>query len=208
MICTEQEIGGKAYYSNLTDSTLTNTTNKKVAIVDRNPKRTPKVMRKVYATAIENAQKKVQIINPYFTPTKPIKKAIKKAIKDGVKVEIMIPSKSDIKFSPDAALYIANQLRKEGADIYMFNEGFHHSKVMMVDSLYCTIGSSNLNSRSMHYDYEVNAFIFNVETTSELIGIFEEDVKNSTLLTSEMYKKRSTWKKFVSWFAHILTPFI
>ena len=206
--CTEQEIGGKAYYSNLTDSTLTNTTNKKVAIVDRNPKRTPKVMRKVYATAIENAQKKVQIINPYFTPTKPIKKAIKKAIKDGVKVEIMIPSKSDIYFSPDAALYIANQLRKEGADIYMFNEGFHHSKVMMVDSLYCTIGSSNLNSRSMHYDYEVNAFIFNVETTSELIGIFEEDVKNSTLLTSEMYKKRSTWKKFVSWFAHILTPFI
>ena len=207
--CTEQEIGGNAYYySTRSDSTFANIQNKKVAIVDRNPKRNPKVMRKVYVNAIENAQKKVQIINPYFTPTKPIKKAIKKALKDGVKVEIMIPSKSDIKFSPDAAMYIANQLRKKGADIYMYNEGFHHSKIMMIDSIYCTVGSTNLNSRSLHYDYEINAFIFNTETTGELIGIFEEDVKNSTLLTSDMYKKRSTWKKFVSWFAHLFTPFI
>ena len=207
--CTKQEISGNAYYhSTRSDSTNTNIQNKKIAIVDRNPKRNPKVMRKVYINAIQNAQKKVQIINPYFTPTKSIKKAIKKALKDGVKVEIMIPSKSDIKFSPDAAIYIANQLRKQGADIYMYNDGFHHSKIMMIDSLYCTIGSTNLNSRSLHYDYEVNAFIFNKETTGELIEIFEEDIKNSTLLTSNMYKKRSAWKKFVSWFAHLFTPFI
>lgn len=206
--CTNQEISGNDYYPYQTDSTYTKIQDKEIAIVDRYPKRNPETMRKVYARAIETAQKKVQIINPYFTPTKIITKAIKRAIQNGVKVEIMIPGKSDIKFTPDAALYIANQLRKEGADIYIFNGGFHHSKIMMIDSLYCTVGSTNLNSRSLHYDYEVNAFVFDTETTHELIDMFIDDKEDSTLLTSEMYKKRSVWKKFVGWFAHLLTPFL
>ena len=206
--CTKQDIDGEAYFPYVKDSTFSADQNKEVAIVDRRPKKTPKTMRRVYAKAIESAQEKVQIINPYFTPTRTIRKAITNAVKKGVKVEIMIPGKSDIKFSPDAAMYIANQLRKKGADIYIFNGGFHHSKIMMVDSTYCTIGSTNLNSRSLHYDYEVNAFVFDKETTSELMDIFKEDQENSTLLTAEMYKKRSLWKKFVGWFAHLLTPFL
>lgn len=206
--CTNQSIQGNAYYPYQTDSTYTKKQDKEIAIIDRYPKRNPETMRRVYARAIETAQKKVQIINPYFTPTKIITKAIKKAIQNGVKVEIMIPGKSDIKFTPDAALYIANQLRKEGADIYIFNGGFHHSKIMMVDSLYCTVGSTNLNSRSLRYDYEVNAFVFDTETTHELIDMFTDDKEDSTLLTAEMYKKRSVWKKFVGWFAHLLTPFL
>ena len=165
-------------------------------------------MRRAYAKAIESADNKVQIINPYFTPTRIIKKAIKKAIKQGVKVEIMIPGKSDISFTPDAVLYTANKLRKKGAEIYIFNGGFHHSKIMMVDSLFCTIGSTNLNSRSLRHDYEVNAFIFDQEITGELMDIFKEDQTNSTLLTGEIYKKRSVWKKFLGWFAHLFTPFI
>lgn len=205
---SKQEIGGDIYYPYKNDSTITSDLQKKVAIVDRYPKKSPKIMRRVYAKAIESATDKVQIINPYFTPTKIIKKAIKKALNKGVKVEIMIPGKSDIPFTPDAAMYIANRLRKKGADIYIFNGGFHHSKIMMIDSLYCTVGSTNLNSRSLRYDYEINAFIFNEETTNELMEIFKEDQKNSTLLTKEIYKERSTWKKFWGWFAHLFTPFL
>lgn len=205
---TQQSIGGDMYYPYRLDAGNSLSGGKKIAIVDRYPKRNPEVMRRAYAQAIESAEDKVQIINPYFTPTRIIKKAIKKAVKKGVKVEIMIPGKSDIPFTPDAALYIANKLRKKGADIYIFNGGFHHSKIMMVDSLYCTVGSTNLNSRSLRYDYEVNAFIFDEETTEELIGVFEEDKMNSTLLTAEAYKKRTPWKKFLGWFAHLFTPFL
>ena len=166
------------------------------------------MVQNVYIKAIESANEKVQIINPYFTPVKSVKKAINQALKNGVKVEIMIPGKSDIGFTPDAAMYIANKLRKKGADIYIFNGGFHHSKIMMVDSLYCTVGSTNLNSRSLRFDYEVNAFIFDKETTNELIQMFKEDQEDSTLLTAEMYKKRTIWKKFIGWFAHLFTPFL
>ena len=206
--CTKQDIGGDAYYPLRKDTAESLISGKNVAIVDRYPKKNPKIMREVYAHAIENAKNKVQIINPYFTPTKKIKKAIKKATKKGVKVEIMIPGKSDIGFTPDAVLYVSNKLRKKGVDIYIYNGGFHHSKVMMIDSLYCTVGSTNLNSRSLHYDFEVNAFIFDRETTDELIQLFNEDKEDSTLLTSEIYKDRTVWKKFIGWFAHLFTPFL
>ena len=111
-------------------------------------------------------------------------------------------------FTPDAAFYTSNKLRKKGAEIYIYNGGFHHSKIMMVDSLFCTVGSTNLNSRSLRYDYEVNAFIFDKETTHELSSMFEDDKKDSTLLTKEEYKKRSAWKRFVGWFANMFTPFL
>jgi cardiolipin synthase len=204
---TGEEINSQIYYPNNED-TLKIYEQENIAIVDRHPTKTSKVMRRVYAKAIETANNKVQIINPYFTPTNIITKAIKKALDKGVKVEIMIPGKSDIKFTPEAAFYIANKLRKEGADIYIFNGGFHHSKIMMIDSLYCTVGSTNLNSRSLRYDYEVNAFIFNQETTNEMTTLFNKDKENSTLLTRDVYLKRTPWKRFVGWFAHLLTPFL
>ena len=203
---TKQHVSGSQYYPLRNDSTFKG--NKNVAIVDRIPKKEPRLMRQTYIKSIDAAQDKIQIVNPYFTPSPSIKKAIKRALKRGVEVEIMIPGKSDIPFTPDAAFYTANKLRKKGAKIYVYNGGFHHSKIMMVDSLFCTVGSTNLNSRSLRYDYEVNAFIFDKETTHELNTMFEHDKLDSTLFTKEEYKKRSGWKRFVGWFANLFTPFL
>lgn len=203
---TKQSVGGDKYYPLRKDSTFRG--DKQVAIVDRVPRQSPKLIRQTYIKSIDAAQDKVQIVNPYFTPTPSIKKAIKRALKRGVEVEIMIPGKSDIPFTPDAAFYTVNKLRKKGAEIYVYNGGFHHSKIMMVDSLFCTVGSTNLNSRSLRYDYEVNAFIFDKETTHELNTMFEQDKQDSSLLTREAYKKRSGWKRFVGWFANLFTPFL
>lgn len=97
---------------------------------------------------------------------------------------------------------------KRGAKVYLFNGGFHHSKVMMVDDSFCTVGTANLNSRSLRYDYETNAFIFDPETTAELTEMFEHDKGRSTLLTPEVWKERSAWKKFVGWFGNLFTPFL
>ena len=120
----------------------------------------------------------------------------------------MIPAVSDVPFTPEAAMYTVHKLMKRGAKIYLFNGGFHHSKVMMVDSVFCTVGTANLNSRSLRYDYETNAFIFDPSTTKQLTNMFERDKKNSTLLTPEVWKERSAWKKFVGWVANLMTPFL
>lgn len=201
---TKEKIEGEAYFPQFAPDA----NGKDVAIVDRWPRKTPKTMRRAIARSIHAAQHKVQIINPYFVPTKSIKKEIKKALERGVDVEIMISSKSDISFTPDATFYISHKLMKRGAEIFMYDEGFHHSKVMMVDESFCTVGSTNLNSRSLRYDYETNAFIFDKETTQELIDMFEEDKEGSTIMTQENWKERSKWKRFIGWFAHLFTPFI
>ncbi|WP_448788676.1 cardiolipin synthase [Bacteroides graminisolvens] len=203
---TKQQVKGAAYYPQFSgDTTIFD---KSIAIVDRAPRIRSKEMRKTYAASIRSAQHCIQIVNPYFVPTHSIREALKDALARGVKVEIMISSKSDIPFTPEATFYLAHKLMKRGANIYLFNKGFHHSKIMMVDSLYCTVGSANLNSRSLRYDYETNAFIFSKQTTKELSDLFEKDKKGSILLTPQRWKERSNWNKFLGWFANLLTPFI
>jgi cardiolipin synthase len=165
-------------------------------------------MRRIYANAINLAKDSIQIINPYFVPTPIIRKALKKAVADGVKVEIMISAKSDIPFTPEASYYVGNKLAKLGADVYLYDGGFNHSKVMSVDGRFCTVGSTNLNSRSLFYDYEDNLFIFDKDATARLIELYNADKRESYKLTREVWKKRSCWKKFCGWVANLLTPFV
>lgn len=203
---TGQHIGGPAYFPDLPQ--LPDSIAEEIAIVDRTPRETPRSISHAYTVSIEAAQKNIQIVNPYFVPTKSIRMAIKKALKKGTEVEIMIPAVSDIPFTPEASLYIVHKLMKRGAKIYLFKGGFHHSKVMMVDKSFCTVGTANLNSRSLRYDYETNAFIFDPATTNQLNTMFERDKQNSILLTPEIWKERSGWKKFVGWVGNLLTPFL
>ena len=79
---------------------------------------------------------------------------------------------------------------------------------MMVDNKFCTVGTANLDSRSLRYDYETNAFIFNNEVTQELFHLFQEDKTKSIPLDKEFWESRTGWQKFVGWFAHLLTPFL
>ena len=175
------------------------------AIVQRKPRVDPSAMRDAYIAAIDAAEYSVKIITPYFTPLRNLRKALYRAARRGVKVEIMISSKSDIPFSPDAGFYFANKMRKAGVRMYSFNGGFHHSKIMIVDGRFCTVGSANLNSRSHKYDYEINAFIFDMRFCEELNQIFLRDQANSTVYTKDEYMKRSAWKRFYGWFARCFT---
>ena len=200
---TGQHVGGPEYFA---DIDIPEQEAEEVAIVDRVPRETPRSISHAYTAAIDSARHVVRIINPYFVPTKSIRTALKRALKRGVRVEIMIPSVSDVPFTPEAALYYVHKLMKRGAHIYLFNGGFHHAKVMTVDDCYCTVGTANLNSRSLRYDYETNAFIFAPRTTAALNALFERNRQNSTLLTPDIWKQRSGWKKFVGWFAHLFTP--
>lgn len=166
-----------------------------VAVLHRAPGKTPSIMRDFYVTSLNAAKDKVVIINPYFTPTHKVNKAIKDAIDRGVEVEIMISTNSDVHFTPEIGMRTVNKLRKRGAKVYLFDAGFHHTKIMTVDGKFCTVGSTNLDSRSLRYDYEINAVILNPGPTNELIQMFENDKKTSHELTDEVWKKRSFWKK-------------
>jgi len=167
-------------------------------------------MRYFYVKAIDDAVDSIKIINPYFTLTHSTKKALRRALKRGVKVEIMLSAKSDIPLTPDCALHQAHKLMKRGAHVWLYQPGFHHSKIMMVDGRFCTVGSTNLDARSLRFDYEENAVIIDRHTTKELDDMFDRDKQESILMTEETWDAfRTPWEKFRGWFAsHLLQPFL
>ena len=206
---TKQNIDGDTYFPYGKDSTYTpKQLGKQVAIVQRVPHKSPDAVRRAYIEAMDAAEHHIRIVTPYFTPTRSVRKAIYRALKRGIKVEIMLSEKCDISFTPDGGFYYANKFRKAGAHIYLYKGGFHHTKVMTIDDRFCTVGSTNLNSRSLKYDYEINAFILDLGTTYELDKIYNKDKADSERMTKEYYRKRGVWRNFVGWFAHLLTPVI
>lgn len=182
---------------------------KTVGIINREPHTSNDIIRTFYVNAINLAQDSIKLINPYLTLNRKLKKALRNAVKRGVKVEIMVSAKSDIPLTPDCVFYNVHKLMKHGADIWVYEPGFHHTKVIMVDGRFCTVGSANLNARSLSWDYEENAVIIDRHTTGELSRLFDRDKQKSFYLTEEKWDEfRTPWKKFVGWFAHLLTPFL
>ena len=212
---TKEDIGGSEYFSqratmdNLKSDTTATAGKKLIGIINREPHVSPDIIRSFYLGAIDAAKDSIKLVNPYLTLNRKLKKALKNAVKRGVKVEIMISQHSDIPLTPDCVFYNAHKLMKKGADIWVYQPGFHHTKIIMVDGKFCTVGSANLNARSLRWDYEENAVILDSHTTAELERMFDADKKRSVYLTEELWDEmRSPWKKFVGWFAHLLAPFL
>lgn len=215
---TGEEIHGAKYYrygseggyfKGLKPDTTATRGRKMVGIINREPHISNEIIREFYYNAINFARDSIKIINPYFTPSPRLKRALRKAAERGVKVELMLSVKSDIPLTPDCGFYNAHRLMKRGVKVWMFKPGFHHTKIIMVDGKFCTVGSANLNSRSLRWDYEENAVIVDKHTTKELSDLFERQKKDCFLLTPESWNSfRTRWQKFRGWFANLLSPFL
>ncbi len=201
---TGEYLNGAKYFpsEHIADDSL------RLAVIDRHPPHSSDAIRDMFAEMLNTAQKKVLLISPYFVPTHKVRKALKDAIDRGVEVQILLSAKSDIPLTPEASHYVGNNLAKRGAKVFLFHGGFHHTKIMMVDDLYCTVGSSNMDARSLRCDYEVNVVIFSKKVTAELTRLFNEQLKTSTRIEKGYWKTRSVGKRFQGWFGNLLTPFL
>lgn len=203
-------LGLDSYFKGLKPDTCQSAGHKMVGIINREPHTSNKIIREFYTNAIRYARDSIKLINPYFTLNHSLKKALRDAAKRGVKVEIMLSVKSDIPLTPDCGFYNAHKLMEHGCTVWMYKPGFHHTKIIMVDGKFCTVGSANLNARSLAWDYEENAVIIDPCTTRELNDLFDSEKKDSFLLTPESWNAwRSGGDKFRGWFAtKFLTPFL
>lgn len=192
------------YFDGLKADTTATAYRKMVGIINREPHKTNKIMRQFYISALDNAKDSIQILNPYMTLTHSVKKAIKRALKRGVKMEVMMAEKSDIPMSPDCSFYHLHWMMKRGAKVYIYQGGFHHTKIIMVDGRVCTVGSCNLDARSLSWDYEANAVIIDRNTTAELTKLFNADKEKSFQLTPEKWNQwRTRWQKTRGWLSRL-----
>ena len=202
-------LGDISYFHGLKTDSCQSREHQQVGIINREPHTSNTIIRDFYLSAINSAKDSIKIINPYFTLIGPLKRAIKKAVKRGVKVDIMLSVKCDEPITPDCGFYNAHKLMKKGCHIWMFEPGFHHTKIIMVDGRLCTVGSANLDSRSLRFDYEENAVIINKCVTAQLEHLFNSQKGDSFKLTEKKWKEwRTPWQRFRAWFAHLLSPWL
>ncbi|MCB0431637.1 MAG: cardiolipin synthase, partial [Mangrovimonas sp.] len=134
-------------------------------------------------TAILTAESYVYITTPYFIPNDEILSALQVASKSGVEVKLLIPKESDswtAKYATDSYL---EPLLEAGVQVYRYTKGFIHAKTIVVDDLFSTIGTSNIDYRSFSINFEINALIYNQKESKQLKKIFEDDLKDSEKVT-------------------------
>ncbi len=159
-----------------------------------------------YFAAISNAKKCIYITTPYLMPPQPLITALKTAALSNVEVKIIIPEKSDAITPKWSTFSYIEELLEAGIRIFLYRNGFIHSKYMIVDDVLATIGTTNFDFRSFETNFEVNAFMFSRDFCDQMNAQFNENIDNSVEINIEAWKNRAWHCKLRESFAHIIAP--
>lgn len=155
---------------------------------------------------IGNAVEKVWVTTPYLVPEDSILMGLKAAALSGVDVRIIIPSQPDHFFVYWASQANIQALLEAGVKIYQYKNGFIHSKIMIVDQMVATVGTANLDIRSMEINFEVNAFLYDVDVIARLEEDFLNDLEESIVYDLETFKERSLMRRFLEAMGRLVSP--
>lgn len=158
--------------------------------------------------ALAGAKSRVYIASPYLMPPLEIIYALKTAALSNVDVRILMPEKSDSVIPHWSSFSYIEELLEAGVRVFFYQTGFIHSKYLIVDNVFSTVGTTNLDFRSLETNFEVNAFIYDEAFTAELENQFKTDLKNSRELKLEEWKQRKWHFKLRESLAHLVSPLL
>ena len=161
-----------------------------------------------FFTAITQAKRYVHIITPYYIPSETISDAIKITALSDVEVSIMVPEKSDTRITTAATHSYFSELLDAGVNIYLFERGFNHSKVLSIDGEYCIIGSANMDNRSFMHNFEVTSVIFDRECAKVIDNKFNEDLKRCRKVEAAQWNRRPYITKVAESAARLVSPLL
>lgn len=166
--------------------------------------------RNAIIAAFDAARDTIRFVTPYLLPTHTVRQAILRAIDRGVHVEVLFSKVGDNPMLSYGNLHFAKRLVKHGAHVFLYRGKFHHSKIMMVDGQFAMVGSANLNSRSLKWDYEASSFIFSQKVTAQLDSVFAEDKRQCDVFTPRYYKQTYSYPKRLAgwWIDRLFTPIL
>ena len=157
---------------------------------------------------IGSSQKYIYVQTPYLLPTEPILMALKNVALAGVDVRIMIPERADTKLIHYGSMSYLDELMVAGAKIYRYQKGFLHSKLMVSDDTYSTIGSTNMDFRSFEHNFEVNALMYDSNSASMMKERFLSDQKDAERLQLKAWRMRPWYQKVIESFIRLFAPLL
>jgi len=158
------------------------------------------------ALSITGARKTLYIANSYFVPDDDLRRMLVRAVKRGVDVRILtVSNKTDVKTTWYAGRFRYEQLLKDGVKVYEYQPTMLHSKTLVVDGLWSSVGSMNFDNRSMAFNNESNLVVMDSAFGARMDATFLEDLKFSKQITLEEFQRRSVWAKMLEAGASLLS---
>jgi cardiolipin synthase len=170
-----------------------------------NPDRTTYVM---YVAAIMKAERSIHLTNSYFVPDHQITDALKSAALRGVDVAIILPGVSDVKMTLYAAQSHYEDLLEAGVKLYEHRDRVLHSKTAVIDGVWSTIGSTNLDLWSFIRNDEINAIVVGPDFASEMEDLFINDRENSQEILLDEWSERPLWDRVKQLFARMISGWL
>lgn len=158
--------------------------------------------------ALNSAKRYFYIQTPYFMPNEPMLSAMQTAALAGVDVRLMLPEQSDSKLTYWGSMSYLDDVLKAGVKVYLYRPGFLHSKMMVADDMLCTIGSTNMDFRSLEHNFEINTFIYNREVARLAKELFLRDQKESRLVRMKQWDRRPFRNKAKESVVRLLSPLL
>jgi cardiolipin synthase len=150
---------------------------------------------RAYFQAMARATTRIWLTQAYFVPDKPFMDELVKAAGRGVDVRIIVPGISDSFLVLHASRFLFGRLLKGGVKIFENRSTFIHAKTAVIDGIWSTVGSSNLDLRSFLHNDDVNAVIFSQAFGQEMERQFERDLEECSAIGHEEWKQRSFWER-------------
>jgi cardiolipin synthase len=147
----------------------------------------------IYATlvsAIQSAKQDILLTNAYFVPDPQLLTVLKEAVARGVEVKLLLPSQSDSWLVLNAGRRFYGELLAAGVKIYERRDALLHSKTAVIDGVWSTVGSTNLDWRSFVHNLELNAVVLGPEFGGRMRAMFERDLAASSPVTLEQWNSR------------------
>lgn len=147
--------------------------------------------------AIEGARRAIYITNPYFVPDERITAALVRAVSREVRVVILLPGKTDWNLVRAVGRGGLGRLLREGAEVYEYSAALLHAKSMVIDGVWATVGSANLDQRSLALNAELNAVFYGLEVAARLEHIFVDDLARARLVSYQAWRRRPLWERLL-----------
>ena len=179
-----------------------------VQMISSSPDDEWEVIKHLFFSMIVSAKRSIWIASPYIIPDEDILSALKVAALSGIDVKLLFPNRPDKRIVFYASHSYFPELLQAGVQIYEYQLGFMHSKVIIVDHELASIGTANMDMRSFHLNFEVNAFLYKTESTVQLVRDFIEDLANAKKIEWETFKKRPIIRRVVESTSRLLSPLL
>lgn len=159
-----------------------------------------------FFAAITTAQRTIYLTTPYFSPNESLLTALKTVALSGLDVRLILPGKSDSTIAYWNSFSYVSELLEAGIKVYLYEVGFNHAKLLMVDGIFSSVGTANIDYRSFDLNFEANALIYDEVITKKLEVSFFEDLEHSRQIYLADWKDRPKKQKLYESLARILGP--